>query len=256
MTIWHVLLLIASPHPHHHSLIRTSIFLEFHCRALLVLPLIPIQPLLSSSSLSSSFTWTPFHPSIRHCHLFLLSFLIIIRYMPSVAYSTLNSLKKEIELTDTNWWDYCLLPHTHTHTHTYTHTHTHTHTRTYTYTHTHIHTHVPHSLTWSIEFPWHMFCLTPHPVWWLHNIIHPHHASALHCTALHHTINLSFYLTCLCMDALQCVCVLQVSRWTKSVDLFMMDLVLVPINLDSHWSLVVILRPGLLLVSTHAYRGH
>ena len=58
---------------------------------------------------------------------------------------------------------------------------------------------------------------------------------ALHCTALH--------FTALCMY------VLQVSRWTKSVDLFVMDLVLVPINLDSHWSLVVILRPGLLLVS-------
>jgi hypothetical protein len=33
-------------------------------------------------------------------------------------------------------------------------------------------------------------------------------------------------------------------RWTKSVDLFDMDYVLVPINLDLHWSLTVIVRPG------------
>ncbi len=39
-----------------------------------------------------------------------------------------------------------------------------------------------------------------------------------------------------------------VSRWTKSVDLFAMDFVLIPINLTFHWSLCVIVRPGLLLV--------
>jgi sentrin-specific protease 7 len=39
-----------------------------------------------------------------------------------------------------------------------------------------------------------------------------------------------------------------VSRWTKNVDLFQKDFILVPINYSFHWSLAIIVRPGLLLV--------
>ena len=39
-----------------------------------------------------------------------------------------------------------------------------------------------------------------------------------------------------------------VSRWTKNVNLFDKDFVLVPVNKKYHWSLTVIVRPGLLLV--------
>ena len=39
-----------------------------------------------------------------------------------------------------------------------------------------------------------------------------------------------------------------VSRWTKNVNLFEKDFVLVPVNERYHWSLTVIVRPGLLLV--------
>ena len=38
-----------------------------------------------------------------------------------------------------------------------------------------------------------------------------------------------------------------VARWTKNVNLFEKDFILVPVNLDYHWSLTVIVRPGLLL---------
>jgi sentrin-specific protease 7 len=40
-----------------------------------------------------------------------------------------------------------------------------------------------------------------------------------------------------------------VSRWTKSLDLFSLDFVLIPINFAMHWSLCVLVRPGELLVS-------
>lgn len=36
-----------------------------------------------------------------------------------------------------------------------------------------------------------------------------------------------------------------VSRWTKNVDLFDMDYIIVPVNLTGHWSLFVIVKPGL-----------
>lgn len=39
-----------------------------------------------------------------------------------------------------------------------------------------------------------------------------------------------------------------VSRWTKNVDIFSKDFVLIPINYSYHWSLAVIVRPGALLV--------
>ena len=39
-----------------------------------------------------------------------------------------------------------------------------------------------------------------------------------------------------------------VTRWTKNVNLFDKDFVLVPVNMSYHWSLTVIVRPGLLLV--------
>mmetsp|Transcript_14505 Transcript_14505/g.31780 ORF Transcript_14505/g.31780 Transcript_14505/m.31780 type:complete len:211 (+) Transcript_14505:152-784(+) len=38
-----------------------------------------------------------------------------------------------------------------------------------------------------------------------------------------------------------------VSRWTKNVDLFSRDFILVPINMSLHWSLAVVIRPGALL---------
>jgi sentrin-specific protease 7 len=36
-----------------------------------------------------------------------------------------------------------------------------------------------------------------------------------------------------------------VARWTKKVDLWSKDFVFVPINEDNHWSLIVVVRPGL-----------
>lgn len=39
-----------------------------------------------------------------------------------------------------------------------------------------------------------------------------------------------------------------VARWTKNVDLFEKEVVLVPINLDMHWSLMVVLNPLLITV--------
>lgn len=36
-----------------------------------------------------------------------------------------------------------------------------------------------------------------------------------------------------------------VARWTKNVDIFDMDYILVPINMNLHWSLLVIVKPGL-----------
>ena len=39
-----------------------------------------------------------------------------------------------------------------------------------------------------------------------------------------------------------------VARWTKNVNLFEKDFVLVPVNMSYHWSLTVVVRPGLLLV--------
>jgi Ulp1 family protease len=36
-----------------------------------------------------------------------------------------------------------------------------------------------------------------------------------------------------------------VKKWTKNVDLFSKEFIFVPINLGSHWSLVCIVRPGL-----------
>ena len=41
-----------------------------------------------------------------------------------------------------------------------------------------------------------------------------------------------------------------VARWTKNVNLFEKDFVLVPVNMSYHWSLTVIVRPGLLLVTS------
>lgn len=41
-----------------------------------------------------------------------------------------------------------------------------------------------------------------------------------------------------------------VSRWTKNVDIFSKDFILIPINYSYHWSLAVIVRPGALLVKT------
>ena len=39
-----------------------------------------------------------------------------------------------------------------------------------------------------------------------------------------------------------------VRTWTKGVDLFSQDYIIVPINLNGHWSLIVIIRPRLVKV--------
>ena len=44
-----------------------------------------------------------------------------------------------------------------------------------------------------------------------------------------------------------------VARWTKNVNLFEKEYVLVPVNMSYHWSLTVIVRPGLLLVCKAAF---
>lgn len=44
-----------------------------------------------------------------------------------------------------------------------------------------------------------------------------------------------------------------VKRWARGVDLFAKDFVLVPINIAMHWSLVVIVRPGLVVVCILCY---
>ena len=41
-----------------------------------------------------------------------------------------------------------------------------------------------------------------------------------------------------------------VKRWTKNVDIFEKDFLVVPINLVNHWSLVVIVRPALCMLET------
>jgi Ulp1 family protease len=38
-----------------------------------------------------------------------------------------------------------------------------------------------------------------------------------------------------------------VKRWTRHVDLFACEFVIVPVNLHYHWSIIIICRPGLLL---------
>jgi Ulp1 family protease len=38
-----------------------------------------------------------------------------------------------------------------------------------------------------------------------------------------------------------------VARWTKDIDIFELDFLFVPVNIGSHWSLSVIVRPGLIL---------
>ena len=43
-----------------------------------------------------------------------------------------------------------------------------------------------------------------------------------------------------------------VRTWTKGVDLFSQDYIIVPINLNGHWSLIVIIRPGLVKVCLYA----
>lgn len=35
-----------------------------------------------------------------------------------------------------------------------------------------------------------------------------------------------------------------VKRWTKNVDIFNFDLIIIPINEGNHWSLFVVVRPG------------
>jgi Ulp1 family protease len=37
-----------------------------------------------------------------------------------------------------------------------------------------------------------------------------------------------------------------VARWTKEIDIFALDFLFVPVNMGSHWSLSVIVRPGLI----------
>jgi hypothetical protein len=44
-----------------------------------------------------------------------------------------------------------------------------------------------------------------------------------------------------------------VARWTKNIDVFDRDFILIPINYTYHWSLAVIVRPGALLVRNFAY---
>jgi Ulp1 family protease len=39
-----------------------------------------------------------------------------------------------------------------------------------------------------------------------------------------------------------------VARWTKSLDVFDRDFIIIPINSSLHWSLAVIVRPGALQV--------
>ena len=38
-----------------------------------------------------------------------------------------------------------------------------------------------------------------------------------------------------------------VCRWTKNIDLFNLDYILFPINQSHHWSLFVVVNPGLLV---------
>ena len=184
-TTSHVLLCITFPRPHY--LIKTSIprlifSVHFFIFFVIIQQLFFRTPLIILLSISllkfplyifSFFSTSSVHPSyltyfpsfthtslfwyysllVPHLHPFLL---ISIRFTPSVVYFTLNSLKKEIELTDTNWWDRHSLPYTHIHAqHIQTYTHTPTHTartkRPITF---------PTSLTTSIDFPWHMYCPT------------------------------------------------------------------------------------------------
>jgi Ulp1 family protease len=37
-----------------------------------------------------------------------------------------------------------------------------------------------------------------------------------------------------------------VASWTKKIDIFKKKLIFVPVNADNHWSLCVIVNPGLL----------
>lgn len=37
-----------------------------------------------------------------------------------------------------------------------------------------------------------------------------------------------------------------VARWTKNIDVFALDFMLVPVNHANHWSLLVVIRPGIL----------
>ena len=41
-----------------------------------------------------------------------------------------------------------------------------------------------------------------------------------------------------------------IKRWTKKYNLFEQELIIIPIIMDNHWSLVVIIKPGLLLETT------
>jgi sentrin-specific protease 7 len=41
-----------------------------------------------------------------------------------------------------------------------------------------------------------------------------------------------------------------VERWTKEIDIFELDFLFIPVNIGSHWSLSVIVRPGLILNSS------
>jgi Ulp1 family protease len=44
-----------------------------------------------------------------------------------------------------------------------------------------------------------------------------------------------------------------VSRWTEKIQIFDKDFLLAPINLSTHWSLIVIVRPGIMVVSVRTY---
>jgi Ulp1 family protease len=44
-----------------------------------------------------------------------------------------------------------------------------------------------------------------------------------------------------------------VARWTKNIDLFDRDFVLIPVNYSYHWSLAVVVRPGAVLVGAACF---
>ena len=43
-----------------------------------------------------------------------------------------------------------------------------------------------------------------------------------------------------------------VKRWTKNVDIFEKDFLVIPVNLVNHWSLVVVVRPALCMQDIHS----